>query len=284
MARGLCLALALPACASATEIDYLGTFVWPHAVHQAGGFSGLDLSEDGVAFTAISDRGTITSGRLIRDGGRIIGIDAPPPHPLLDPSGQALPREQADSEGLALAPDGTLYVSFEGRHRVWAYTGDTARPLPAMNGFTTPHPNAGPEALAIDPQGRLLTMPERSGGLTTPFPVWRFDGQWTQPFTIPRRGGFLPVGADFGPDGRLYLLERSFSGFAFSSRVRAFTLSEDDIVSAVTVLETAPGQFDNLEGLSVWRDASGAIRLTMISDDNFNALLQSTQIVEYRLR
>ena len=37
---------------------------------------------------------------------------------------------------------------------------------------------------------------------------------------------------------------------------------------------------DNLEGLAVWRDDSGAIRLTMISDDNFN-LLQRTELVEY---
>jgi hypothetical protein len=42
------------------------------------------------------------------------------------------------------------------------------------------------------------------------------------------------------------------------------------------------GVQDNLEGLSVWRDIAGQIRLTLISDDNFR-LLQRTEIVEYVL-
>ena len=37
-----------------------------------------------------------------------------------------------------------------------------------------------------------------------------------------------------------------------------------------------------LEGISVWRDAQGYIRLTMIPDDNFYFFL-GTDIVEYRL-
>ena len=45
------------------------------------------------------------------------------------------------------------------------------------------------------------------------------------------------------------------------------------------VFEAAPGTFDNLEGLSVWTDETGALRLTMISDDNYNRF-QETQIVE----
>jgi hypothetical protein len=48
------------------------------------------------------------------------------------------------------------------------------------------------------------------------------------------------------------------------------------------LLETATGTYDNLEGLAVWRDDAGAIRLTMISDDNFKSF-QVTQFVEYRV-
>ena len=47
-------------------------------------------------------------------------------------------------------------------------------------------------------------------------------------------------------------------------------------------LQSGIGQHDNLEGISVWQDASGAIRLTMIADDNFN-FFQKTELVEYRL-
>jgi hypothetical protein len=38
----------------------------------------------------------------------------------------------------------------------------------------------------------------------------------------------------------------------------------------------------NLEGLAVWQDALGTIRLTMLSDDNFNSF-QRSEFVEYRV-
>ena len=43
-----------------------------------------------------------------------------------------------------------------------------------------------------------------------------------------------------------------------------------------------PGRHQNLEGLSVWRDEGGILRLTMISDDGFKSFW-STRFVEYRL-
>ena len=96
---------------------------------------------------------------------------------------------------------------------------------------------------------------------------------------MPRRGRFLPVGLDFGPDGNLYLLERDFAGVGFRSRVRRFG---PDGGAEQTLLQTRTGQFDNLEGISVWRDRRGGLRLTMVSDDNFR-FFQQTQIVEFRL-
>jgi len=91
------------------------------------------------------------------------------------------------------------------------------------------------------------------------------------------------VGADFGPDGLLYILERYNIGLlAFASRVRRFKVHDDRIGNEEFILETPIGAYDNLEGLSVWRDAGGHIRLTMISDDNFSQQ-QRTEIVEFRL-
>lgn len=148
-----------------------------------------------------------------------------------------------------------------------------------FDGYT----NRGIETLAADADGRLYAIPEHSGGLTTPFPVLRLDnGAWTQPFALPRRGGHLPVGADFGPDGRLYVLERLFTGYGFSSRVRRFDVSDNGLTNETMLIDTPALRHDNLEGLAVWQDASGAIRLTMISDDNEFAL-QRTEIVEYRV-
>ena len=90
------------------------------------------------------------------------------------------------------------------------------------------------------------------------------------------------MGADVGPDGRLYLLERNFRGLlGFRSRVRRFGLGPDGITSTEELLSTGTLQYDNLEGISVWDDGLG-IRLTMISDDNFLPV-QRTELVEYRV-
>src|SRR5690606_21625142 len=128
----------------------------------------------------------------------------------------------------------------------------------------------------------LYTLPEGRGWWRRPFPVWRYaDGAWARAFELPRQGQYLPVGADFGPDGRLYLLERRMPlPFRFGSRVRRFQIEDGRVAAEEVLLETAPGTHDNLEGLAVWRDDTGAIRLTMVSDDNHSDL-QEAQIVEY---
>lgn len=88
------------------------------------------------------------------------------------------------------------------------------------------------------------------------------------------------MGADIGPDGRFYLLEREFTGVGFRSRVRRFDMSDTALTNEITLIESHLLRHDNLEGISVWRDAAGALRLTMISDDNFN-FFQRTELVEY---
>jgi hypothetical protein len=90
------------------------------------------------------------------------------------------------------------------------------------------------------------------------------------------------VGADFDDLGRLYLLERSTTPVGFQTRVRRFDLTTGHR-SETDLFTSRPGQYSNLEGLSVWTDAQGRIRLTMVSDDNFSTLLR-TQVVEYAVR
>ncbi|WP_299349376.1 hypothetical protein [uncultured Shimia sp.] len=58
---------------------------------------------------------------------------------------------------------------------------------------------------------------------------------------VPRLDGFDPVGADFGPDGRLFILERGFNGVGFRSRVRRFDVTEGGAQNEVEVLRTGTG-------------------------------------------
>ncbi len=283
----LILALsAFWAPAALAQADYLGSFRWSLPDKDFGGFSGLEVSPDGMQFVAISDRGLVIEGRLQREDGRITGVEAGALHQLRNTDGGALGRYEFDAEGLAQDANGRLFMSFEAVHRVWAYAQATAtaETLPRHADFESMQNNSSLEALAIDANGALYTLPERSGKMTRPFPVYCFENDsWRVAFSIPRRGKFLPVGADFGPDGRLYLLERHLAGiFGFQTRVRSFRIGDGAVEDEQTLIETSTATHDNLEGLSVWRDASGAIRLTMISDDNFRAF-QRTEFVEYRL-
>lgn len=252
-----------------------------------GGFSGLAMTPDGRGFVAVSDRGRIVRGQLERDrDGRITRVRSGAIAALTDADGRALAGLDVDAEGLARGPDGTLHVSFEGRARIGRLPpgAATVTELASPRDFAQLQRNSSLEALAMDPQGRLITLPERSGAWERPFPVFRRDaeGRWSVPYTIRRDGRFLPVGADAGPDGRLYLLERHFTGAAFASRVRSFAFTASGLADERLVLETPPGRHDNLEGIAVWTDTQGALRLTLLSDDNLH-LLQRTEFVEYRL-
>lgn len=254
-----------------------------------GGLSAIHVFPDGQQFLAVSDRGGWTRGVIQRDGaGRIVGVDASAIRLLRGAGAGPLAEGRNDSEGLAVSPDGTVYISFEGwraaRVLRYAQIDGPAENLPAHPDFPRMQLNASLEALAIGPDGALYTLPERSGQMDMPFPVYRFlDGEWDQPFDIPRRGAFLAVAADIGPDGRMYLLERDFRGIlGFASRLRRFDMTGGRLSAEVELFQSRPGLHDNLEGLSIWRNGAGRLIATMVSDDNF-FFLQRTELVEYAL-
>lgn len=279
------LALVLAACSAPPPTGFLGAFRWQMEAPWFGGLSGLEVSPDGRRLIAISDRGTLVTARIDRRNDRIVALRDVEGSRLRGSSGAPLVGLVSDSEGLAVAPDGAMYVSFEQVHRVARYgtRHSAARVLPRPAGFRALEANTGLEALAIDPAGRLVTLPEKGRTRTGAIPVWRWDGTaWSMPFTLPARGSFLPVGADFGPDGRFYLLERDYGPFGFRSRLRRWDLSGDVPVGETTLVETRIGTHDNLEGVSIWRDSDGHLRATMISDDNFMPF-QQTELVEYAL-
>lgn len=277
------LASAGATVGTATVLD---SYRWSSPDPDFGGFSGLEIMENGLDFYAISDGGIIVKSRFIRDGldGPILGVEDFELVPLLDPDGKVLRGYKNDAEGLAVDNKGQIFVSFEGVHRVWRYDtlGGNAVVLPQHPDFEEMQNNSALEVLAVDADGALYTLPERSGVLTRPFPVYRLrNGTWDQPFGIPRKPPYLPVGGDFGPDGKFYLLERHLQGiFGFQSRIRRFEFTETGVTGGETLIETGTGAHDNLEGISVWRDQNGQIRITLISDDNYRAF-QRTEFVEF---
>lgn len=252
-----------------------------------GGLSGIELAQDGKSGWIIGDRGHAFAVTLRRsDTQRITGVEFSPPAELARPHMDIPIFSDKDTEGLAVLPSGAMVVSLEVPARLWVYP-----QFPTEVTLDAPHfdlgillRNTGLEALAVDTKGRLITITEHRLNRWDPmFPVLRLeDGVWSWAGNLPKDGPFLPVGADLGPDGLLYVLERTVSLLGFRSRVRRF---DPDLPNPKpeTLLQSRVGQYDNLEGIAAWQTPDGELRLTTVSDNNF-LNVQRSEIVEFRLQ
>jgi len=246
-----------------------------------GGFSSLEVATDGRSFTATSDRGLLMEGDILRENGRMVGVENLVLSPILDTKGAPLAGLNSDAEGLAIGPDGAIYMSFEGNHRIMRQPVAGALPdfVPKHPDFRSLINNSGLEALAVAEDGVIFAIPERSGAVDRPFPVYRLlDTGWDKAWEIERRGEYLVTGADI-LNNQLYVLERDLVGiFGFSSRIRRFSIG-DGLGPEEVLITTRTRQFDNLEGIALWQSPEGQTRALMISDNNFR-FFQQSQLVE----
>jgi hypothetical protein len=283
----LCLSLEKSVAQDEGAARFHGEYVWRSGLAGFSEFSGLHMT-DGRTFVTVTDIGTLGQGVLARDAaGRISGVRLDGFVSLRE-EGRVLSGARADAEAVARGADGGLFIAFENQGRVSVFRpdGSDGSALPAHPDFRALRSNLGIEALAIDAAGVILAVPEFAprGWMGRGHPVYRFrDGAWDDTLRLRRDTLYLPVGAAFGPDGRFYLLERNLiPGLGIRSRVRRFAVSEGALTDEAVVLETPRGRHENLEGLSVWRDGSGGLMLTMISDDNRDPKTPTTW-VEYRV-
>ena len=267
MLGGLGLALTVGASGAAAEkLTFASSLTLSSSDPRFGGLSAIEVSADGRQAIAVSDRGDVFHLGLTRDKGALIAVTS-----------ERLPEQklQGDSEGLAIGPDGQWHVSFEGPARVERVP---SAALPENPDFAKLPGNRALEALAVDRNGDIYTIPETTTN-GRQIPIYRWDGaNWEIVQELTRKGRFMPAGADFGPDGRLYVLERSLDLMGFRARILRLVPGQTE--PAEVLLTTRGLTHDNLEGISVWRDDQLRLRITMVSDDNFRAI-QRTEIVEY---
>lgn len=276
---------AKPACAQQL-LRVQSQFEWTPAPDGFGGISGLELSADGSDLRAVSDDGVFYSGRVQRDAnGAVTGVDAVQTRPLVIEDGtRPDPKRHRDLEGLASTGDAGFYAVAENRHRILYYPDAHATPkkikLPAISRQMPG--NRGFEALAISSDGALVTLPEWSGGLTRPFPVYLKprNAAWQHIYSLTRHADFRPVGADFGPDGHLYVLMRAFNGIGFAIRLERIFFENGTPTTDETLFVSKFRDFDNLEGLSIWTDSDDRLHMTAVSDDNFSRY-QKTWLVDF---
>jgi hypothetical protein len=280
------VSLFIAGSASSDIATFHSSYHWSPSTSSIRELSGLDVDKNGANFVSTSDKGHIFSGRFVRDNGKIVGIADEQSNPLKLVNGNPVARFNVDAEGVARASNGDLYVSYEGNHRIRRYTDQSAsaQQVASDPAFKLLQNNSGFEAIAINAFDQIHVIPERSGAIERPYPVYRLSaGVWDSKLQFPRNAEFLPVGADFGPDAKLYVLERAFKWYrGFASQVRRFSVSQDKLVNEEIVLTTNYGVHGNLEGISVWLDADANLRVTMIADDN-GLIFQGTEFVEYSI-
>lgn len=283
-ASPLALTLALcPAALAADTLEPIGKYLLD--TEQIAGVSGIEVMPGGDTFLAIGDRGWWIEGSFVRRGEVITDVVLDRIQPILGGDGFPVSArrvgDRSDAEGLALSPDGTAFVSFERWAHVWRYDAvfGTATGIKDHPTFYDHADNWQLEAIAIAPDGTVHVFSEKP--FPEGFPIYRLgpDEVWVIDGYLPEQDVFAIVGADFAPDGSLYILERKLVvGIWWQNRVRRVRL---DGTEDVVLWTGGRGEHGNLEGISVWQDEKG-LRLTLVSDNNGSADTP-TEFVEFRL-
>lgn len=284
---------------------FVGGLVLRAADDRFGGISGAAL--DGADLSLVTDRGHWLRFRVDRGPrGEITALSDGRIGPLLDRDGAPLRWRNIDAEAVGRGPGGGWWIGFEQRHRITrrpaldAAADATAAQLPSGD-FER---NGGIEALAADADGGLWAFAETPSADGASILGWRLHGGRATAMSISRSDGFKATGADFGPDGALYLLERRY-GLLSGVRMRVRRFGP---VAIAAVWGGAPGEstdlgagetlltldqrapIDNMEALVVEAAPATArpgappprpqVLITALSDDNF-ALLQRTVLLQF---
>lgn len=269
-----------------------------------GGLSGLAIARDGRRMVAVSDRAYWVTGALTYSDGMLSAIGDVRLGVMLGPDGREFPESDLrDAESVAAdgpeGLDGPMLVGFERGERLARY--DFASAGMAAKAEYLPLPPAvakGPnnrelEAIRRAPaggplEGAIIIVSERFLDQDGNIRGWIVDGGSSQSFAVRRSDDYDVTDIDFLPDGDLIVLERRFSLLTGPGmrmrRIEAAALKPGATIDGEVLIDAgASFSIDNMEGLAIHRDAgSGEVRLTVISDDNYNAL-QRTLILQFAL-
>ena len=287
-ARGAWVAAALAASAGpggAVRLEEMQRFVWAVEDADFGGISDILVDPGGQGLTAVSDRGTIWQAGILRDAsGRIEAVTTAVKARLKDSKGEDVSGFRQDAEDLARGAQGRVFVAFEGYARISGFDLPDMAPvaLHDWEQFRKFWGNEAFEGLAMLPNGHLLAVLERARDGAYPTFIEDVQG-WTEGPPIPAAdGGFSAAGADIGPDGQLYVLERRTTILlSFMTRIRRFPVGTLGIGEGEVVFQSEAGDLPNMEGISLWAAPDGATMVTLISDNAFNGT--DTVIAEFRL-
>ncbi|MGQ0673286.1 MAG: esterase-like activity of phytase family protein [Hyphomicrobium sp.] len=286
------------------KLEWVGGLVLTSASPHFGGWSGLALDAAGRRMIAVSDAGTWMTGEIAYSGRRPTGLSSVRIGPLtaLDRKVLSKPRDR-DAEALALVDGsvekGNLLISFEGNDRIGRFAIDSSGPQAPSSYLALPpemkklRSNDGFEAVAVlrggPLKGHVLAFAENvlPGQKDLAGWIWTGSGD-AKRFSLTDIGGFNITDAAGLPDGSLIVLERRFrwtEGVKMRLRLlRATELKSGAVIGGEVLLEADLNQeIDNMEALAVHAGRNGETVLTVMSDDNFNALLQRSVLLQFIL-
>lgn len=285
------------------RLEFRGGLALSSSERNFGGLSGLALEPDGKRFLAIVDEGYWISGEITYAGSAPSGITSARIGGITATSGRALSRKRdADCESITLAEgnltNGMVLLAFERNHRIGRFP-IVDGILQAPAGYLRMPPetkrfgsNKGFESVAVVAagplKGAIVAFAERytTRGNHTGW-IWQ-QGE-PRPIYLMNVDGFDVTDLAALADGGLLVLERRFrwtEGVQMRLRlIKAEALKPGSVLDPEVLLASdMTHEIDNMEGLAVHRSPQGELVLTIISDDNFNHLLQRTVLLQFTLR
>jgi hypothetical protein len=285
------------------RLEFRGGLVLTSDNERFGGLSDLVVAGDGRRFTAVTDEGSWLAGEIVHEATQPTGIINVRLGPLVAMSGRELDKKRDhDAEGLTLLDGnltrGTLLIAFERNHRIGRFpvrdgailapTGYIKLPADARRMKS----NKGLEAITVlqggPHKGAILAIAERLTDSDGNHTGWLWIKDTPKPIAIRDIGEFDITSAAALADGAVIILERRFrwaEGVKMRMRyLQAASLASGAVIDGETLFEADMAyEIDNMEGLAVHKGARGETVLTLVSDNNFNALLQRTLLLQFTL-
>jgi hypothetical protein len=285
------------------DLEFRGGLVLSSPDEGFGGWSGLIMAADGKGLLGVSDIGFWLRADVAYAGVRPTAVTRARLGPLRALRDRALrDKREQDAEAVALLDGtldrGTLLVGFERLHRIGRFDirGGTIEPpseylrVPA-EARRMPR-NQGFEALAViragPLRGSLVAFAERFTRGSGYHTGWIWVGGTPHKLQLRDIDGFDITDAAGLPDGGLLVLERYFRwSTGVHMRIRRLLPTEiapgARLTGRIAFQGDSSYEIDNMEGMAVHRGASGETVVSLISDNNFNFLLQRTLFLQFTL-
>jgi hypothetical protein len=285
-------------------LTFRGGLVLTSSSSDFGGLSGLVMDADGRGFATVTDESHWVTGDVNYAGTAPSGISGARIGRLLALNGREITRKRdGDAEAIALLEGtlkrGTVLIAFERNHRIARHP-IVDRVLQAPTALLKMPPearqmrsNLGLEAMTVmtggPHKGNVVAFCEKFPGIAGQHVGWIWIGGEPRRFGLEDIGDFELTDAAGLPDGTLLVLERRFR-WTEGVKMRLRLLAPSEVMPGVTgkgkVLLSADmsSEIDNMEGLAVHRDVRGSMIVTMVSDNNFNTMLQRTILLQFALK